>query len=63
MIQLIWGFYIVFPISVLALVLKILHIEAVFGEGKQDWGNNQHFGITLWFTALFWGAMYGTESI
>ena len=29
------GFYIVFPISVLALILKILHIEAVFGEGKK----------------------------
>ena len=30
------GFLIVFPISVLALVLKILHIEEVFGVGKED---------------------------
>ncbi|CAJ1338376.1 unnamed protein product, partial [Effrenium voratum] len=29
-------FLIVFPISVLALVLKILHIEEVFGVGKED---------------------------
>ena len=36
-------FYIVFPISVLALVLKILHIEAVFGEGKQDFVTGFYF--------------------
>ncbi|CAL1148059.1 unnamed protein product [Cladocopium goreaui] len=37
------GFYIVFPISVLALVLKILHIEAVFGEGKKDFVTGFYF--------------------
>mmetsp|Transcript_31921 Transcript_31921/g.68782 ORF Transcript_31921/g.68782 Transcript_31921/m.68782 type:complete len:921 (+) Transcript_31921:52-2814(+) len=36
-------FYIVFPISVLALVLKILHIEAVFGEGKKDFVTGFYF--------------------
>eukprot|EP00930_Biecheleria_cincta_P035206 TRINITY_DN24229_c0_g1_i1.p1 TRINITY_DN24229_c0_g1~~TRINITY_DN24229_c0_g1_i1.p1 ORF type:complete len:971 (-),score=221.94 TRINITY_DN24229_c0_g1_i1:349-3261(-) len=36
-------FMIVFPISILAVVLKVLHQEEVFGKGENDWVTGFYF--------------------